>query len=224
MKAMILAAGLGTRMQALTKEIPKPLLKVGKLSLIELSINNLINSGVKEFVINISYLGEQIKATLEPLNKTTKITFIEEPFPYGTGGALINAREHLGKEPFILSNADIFFKPDLTKLPGYTGAIHLIATKNPDHNQSGDFSLDGRAIFISASTNDYTYSGVALINPKILDEHLSSKYPYDIWNTLFKPIILRSQATAHFDNSLWIDVGTPERLKLAREVVKDENH
>ena len=224
MKAMILAAGFSTRMQPLTKEIPKPLLKVGKLSLIELIINNLINSGVKEFVINISYLGEQIKAALEPFHKITKITFLEEPFPYGTGGALINAREHLGKEPFLLSSADIIFKPDLTKLPSYTDTIHLIATKNPDHNQSGDFSLDEGAIFLNADTNDFTYSGVALINPKILDEHQSSNYPCDIWNTLFKPLILRSQATAHFDNSLWIDVGTPERLKLAREVVKDENH
>ena len=161
---------------------------------------------------------------LEPLKKITSITFLEEPFPYGTGGALINAREHLGKEPFLLSSADIIFKPDLNKLPSYTDTIHLIATKNPQHNKSGDFSLDGEAIFLSADTNDFTYSGVALINPSILDEHLSTKYPYDIWNTLFKPLILRSQATAHFDNALWIDVGTPERLKLAREVVKDENH
>ncbi len=224
MKAMILAAGLGVRMQPLTKEIPKPLLKVGKLSLIELLINNLINNGVKEFVINTSYLGDQIKSTLEPFTTISKITFLEEPFPYGTGGALVNARDHLGEEPFLLSNADIIFKPNLKKLPSYTDSIHLIATKNPDHNESGDFSLNGRAIFLNSDSNDFTYSGVALINPKILDEHISKKYPFDVWSTLFKPLILRSQATAHFDNSLWIDVGTPERLKLAREVVKDENH
>ena len=62
------------------------------------------------------------------------------------------------------------------------------------------------------------------MNPKILDEHLTKNYPFDLWNTILIPLIQKSQVTAHFDNSLWIDVGTPDRLKLARKVLKDENY
>ena len=61
------------------------------------------------------------------------------------------------------------------------------------------------------------------LNPKILDEHLSIRYPFDLWNTILRPLIVKSQVTAHFDDSLWIDVGTEDRLELARNVLKDEN-
>ena len=101
MKAMILAAGLGSRMQPITKKIPKPLIDVGGISLIERSINQLIAFGVNEFVINVSYLGDQIKEALQSMDRISKIIFIDEPFPYGTGGALVNAREFLGSDPFL---------------------------------------------------------------------------------------------------------------------------
>ena len=65
MKAMILAAGFGSRMQQLTKTMPKPLLEVGGSTLIERSIISLMNSGVDKFVINVSYLGDQIKSYLK---------------------------------------------------------------------------------------------------------------------------------------------------------------
>ena len=85
MKAMILAAGLGSRMEKLTKDIPKPLLEVGGSSLIERSIRSLMKEGIDEFIINVSYLGDQIKTALSSLTKTTNLIFIDEPFPYGTG-------------------------------------------------------------------------------------------------------------------------------------------
>ena len=95
MKAMILAAGEGKRLQPLTLKTPKPLLKVGPSSLIEDQINRLSKLGVNEFVINISYLGEQIKQSLRNHSHFQDISFIEEPFPYGTGGALVNAMDQL---------------------------------------------------------------------------------------------------------------------------------
>ena len=73
MKAMILAAGLGSRMQPITKKIPKPLIDVGGISLIERSINQLIAFGVNEFVINVSYLGDQIKEALQSMDRISKI-------------------------------------------------------------------------------------------------------------------------------------------------------
>ena len=223
MKAMILAAGLGSRMQPITKKIPKPLIDVGGISLIERSINQLIAFGVNEFVINVSYLGDQIKEALQSMDRISKIIFIDEPFPYGTGGALVNARDFLGSDPFILSTADIIFDLSFRQLPPSVETVHLVAVKNPEHNQGGDFSIKENFVMIKDGMNDFTYSGVSVINPNILDAHLSREYPFDLWNTVLKPLIAKSMITAHFDDSLWIDVGTVDRLKLARRVLKDEN-
>ncbi len=223
MKAMILAAGLGSRMKSLTREIPKPLLDVNGLSLIEYTINNLTNYGVNEFIINVSYLGEKIKLALKSIEDVSNIIFLDESFPYGTGGALLNAKDYLGSAPFILSTSDILFRPDLTKIPDTVDTAHLIATKNPDHNNRGDFSLNEELVFINEGSNDFTYSGVSVINPKVLEKYVSRDYPFDLWGTILTPLIKSSKVTGHFDDSFWIDVGTPDRLKLARTVLKDQN-
>ena len=223
MKAMILAAGEGKRLQPLTLKTPKPLLKVGPSSLIEDQINRLSKLGINEFVINISYLGEQIKQSLKNHSYFQNISFIEEPFPYGTGGALVNAMDHLGEDPFILCNADIFSEIDLSRLPTSTDAAHLIGISNPNHNQDGDFSLLGSSVIINERINDLTWSGISLVNPKILKEHLNLDFPFDIWNTIMKPLIKERKISAHQDHSLWIDIGTIERLELARASLKEEN-
>ena len=223
MKAMILAAGEGKRLQPLTLKTPKPLLKVGQSSLIEDQINRLSRLGINEFVINISYLGEQIKQSLKNHSHFQNISFIEEPFPYGTGGALVNAMDHLGEDPFILCNADIFSEIDLSRLPTSIEAAHLIGISNPNHNQDGDFSLLGSSVIINERINDLTWSGISLVNPKILKEYLNLDFPFDIWNTIMIPLIKERKITAHQDNSLWIDIGTIERLELARASLKEEN-
>tara|TARA_B110001454_G_scaffold215813_1_gene237919 strand:- start:457 stop:1128 length:672 start_codon:yes stop_codon:yes gene_type:complete len=223
MKAMILAAGLGDRLHPFTQDTPKPLLSVGKYSLIERAIKKLIEHGVSNLIINVSYLSEQIKDKLENYHQIIGIQFLDEPFPYGTGGALLNAVSVLGDEPFILCNADVISDADLGRLPEHTAAAHLIGTKNPDHNSQGDFSLEGGTIFIQEGENDLTWSGLSLINPLILKEHAELSYPFDLWNTILKPLIKKSKVTAHLDDSFWIDVGTVQRLKLARERLKDEN-
>ena len=223
MKAMILAAGIGSRMQPLTKDTPKPLLEINGLSLIEHSMNNLKNYGVNEFIINVSYLGDQIKNSLKSIEGISKLIFLDEPFPYGTGGALLNARDSLGVDPFILSTSDIMFSPDLSKIPDIVDTAHLLATRNPDHNQGGDFSLNEESVFVNEGPNDYTYSGISVLNPRILDEYDSKDYPFDLWGTILTPLINSSRVTGHYDDSFWIDVGTPERLKLARTVLKDQN-
>ena len=223
MKAMILAAGLGSRMQPLTRDLPKPLLEVNGISLIEYTINNLRSHGIKEFIINVSYQGEKIKRALKSIEGASNIIFLDEPYPFGTGGALLNAKDSLGSAPFILSTSDILFNPDLTKIPDNLDTAHLIATKNPEHHKGGDFSLNKESVFINEGSNDFTYSGVSVINPRILEKHVSKDYPFDLWGAILTPLIKRSKVTGHFDDSFWIDVGTPERLKLARTVLKDQN-
>ena len=214
---------MGQRLHPLTKDTPKPLFSVGQFTLIERAINKLIEHGVDEFIINVSYLSEQIRNKLEYLHHNTSIQFLDEPFPYGTGGGLVNAISVLGDEPFILCNADIISDSDLTRLPEFTSSAHLIGIKNPDHNLQGDFSLLQETVMIKDEMNEFTWSGISLINPSILNAHEGKAYPFDLWNTILKPLIKESEVTAHVDDSFWIDVGTIDRLKLARERLKDEN-
>ena len=129
----------------------------------------------------------------------------------------------LGDKPFILCNADIISESDLTRLPKFTSSAHLIGIKNPDHNLQGDFSLAQETVVIKNEMNECTWSGLSLINPSILKGHEGNAYPFDLWNTILMPLINESEVTAHVDDSFWIDVGTIDRLKLARERLKDEN-
>ena len=108
MKAMILAAGYGKRMMPLTENVPKPLLKIGNESLIERNINALLAAGFNDIIINVSYLGSMIKKHVLEIFPNANISFSEEEIPLGTGGGVLNAIGLLGKDPFLLINADIY--------------------------------------------------------------------------------------------------------------------
>ena len=101
MKCMILAAGYGKRMMPLTKETPKPLLKIGNETLLDRNIKHVLSNGFDEIIINVSHHGDKIKEHLIENYKDHEITLVEEPHPYGTGGALINAKDHLGDETIL---------------------------------------------------------------------------------------------------------------------------
>jgi len=224
MKAMILAAGRGKRLSPLTEQTPKPLLKVGKNSLIIDQLNKLAAIGVNEFVVNVSYLGQQIKDELAHHSQSFDLHVIDELFPYGTGGGLINAMESLGDAPFILCNADIFSEIDYAHLLLIeTSHAHLIGVPNPPHNPEGDFSIENEKVIIRTGRNDLTWSGLSVLHPKILEDYVDHQKPFDIWNTILKSLILESRVTGHLDSALWIDVGTIERLELARRSLKEEN-
>ena len=116
MKAMILAAGHGKRLRPLTNKIPKPLIEVTNQPIILDVIGRLRDFGIDEILINVSYLGDQIISCVET-SGVKNVHFIKEPFPYGTGGALINAFSRLGNDPFILCNADILTEIDFNFAP-----------------------------------------------------------------------------------------------------------
>ena len=141
MKVMILAAGYGKRLLPLTKETPKPLLKVGDKTLIQHNIEHLIKNDFTEFVINISHLGHMIENHVKEKFSNINIEFSKEDKPLGTGGGILNAIDLLGDENFLVMNSDIFHKIDIKNLPKEIDAAHLIGVPNPSHNQEGDFCI-----------------------------------------------------------------------------------
>lgn len=223
MKAMILAAGLGKRLRPLTNTIPKPNLMVGGKSLIERNIESLIKCGFEEIVINVSYLKDDIKNHVKEKFPNRKIYFSEELTPLGTGGGVQQALHLLGNKPFILVNADICHSFELQNLNMDIEFTHIIGVKNPNHNVNGDFSLNGNTVYLKDSKNDFTWSGISVINPRIFEGMDKLSAPFSIWNSVIKKHILEGRVTGESSNKNWIDTGTIERLALANKVFKEEN-
>ncbi len=223
MKAMILAAGFGKRLKPLTNDTPKPMLKVGNQSLIERNIDSLINSGFDEIVINVSYLGNMLIKHVLELFPNNNILFSKESEPLGTGGGIQNALELLGDEPFMLINADVYHDIDLAAINKIVKVAHLVGVKNPEHNLQGDFSLDGDIVSVRSGANDYTWSGISVINPSIFNKLIPQEMPFDIWNKVLKQFINNKEVSAEISDGIWIDTGTIDRLELANKTHKDEN-
>ena len=223
MKAMILAAGLGKRLKPLTNDIPKPLLKVGNQSLIERNIRSLLNYGFDEIVINVSYLGNMITEHVLEIFPNNKIIFSKESEPLVTGGGIKNAIKLLGDEPFMLINADIYHNINLAAVKTAPKYAHLVGVKNPEHNIQGDFSLDNNIVLARSELNDFTWSGISIINPTIFSQLQTQEMPFDIWNSVLMQFINNNKITAEIYEGIWIDTGTIDRLELANKTHKDEN-
>ena len=224
MKAMILAAGYGKRLLPLTKDIPKPLLKIGNKTLIEHNINNLIESGFSDIVINVSHLSKLVEDHVKNKFPNNNILFSFEEKPLGTGGGVLRAINTLGTKPFLLINSDIYHCIDLTNLPKTTKAAHLIGVPNPDHNRNGDFSIKGENLVeVQDGLNELTWSGISIINPIIFIENVFDDEFFNMWKGVLPKYINNGEVTAHKSSEFWIDVGTQDRLKLANVLHNEEN-
>ena len=204
-KAMILCAGFGQRLRPLTLSSPKPLLKIGGKTLLSNTLNILEQFGIKQVVINVHYLGEQIIDYIKKNEFNMAITTVSENDKIlDTGGGVLNALQHFSNEPFIVINPDTiwnlnyleelktmekkFFKNKKNK------CYLLVVNKNKSFDQSfkGDFNLENNLIN-RKDTNDlkYIYTGVQIIKPDVFD-HLSLKAfsINKIWDELIQNKVL----------------------------------
>ena len=222
MKAMVLAAGFGKRLSPLTDTLPKPLIKVGDQSLIQRNINYLIDNGFSEIIINVSHHSDQVINHVNEIFPNINILFSIEDKPLGTGGGILKALPIIGTKPFLLINSDIFHNIDIKDLPQDTKAAHLIGVPNPEHNADGDFSLKKDLIEIKDGKNSLTWCGISIINPIIFNESNFESKSFNIWDTVLPSYIEEGVVTGEESLGLWVDVGTPERLKLANSVYNDK--
>ena len=223
MKCMILAAGYGKRMMPLTKETPKPLLKIGNETLLDRNIKNVLLNDFDEIIINVSHHGDKIKEHLTKNYIDHKITLVEEPYPYGTGGALVNAKDQLGDGTILIINADIFHVFDLSKLNRETECIHLVGIENPVHNKDGDFNIRPGGKVFCENINKLTWSGISLLNTDVLSKIDKNIFPFDSWSNIVLPLIKEGKVTGEIYSDIWLDVGTKDRLELANKTIREEN-
>lgn len=221
MRAMILAAGLGTRMRPLTNHTPKPMLKVAGVPLIEHQVRRLVAAGITDIVINHAYLGEQIEAYFKDgLDFNCRIQYSAEPEPLETGGGIFKALPLLGEAPFLLVNGDIWLDLDYRLLmsqsvTAYTQnkLAHLVLVNNPEHNPDGDFYITDGLVSENylgqGNKNKYTFSGVSIIHPDLFVGCTSGVFKLA---PLFKQAMGDSKVSGQLYSGYWLDVGTPERL------------
>ncbi|HEX7037743.1 MAG TPA: nucleotidyltransferase family protein [Pseudomonadales bacterium] len=208
---MVLAAGRGERLRPLTDRMPKPMVEVAGRPLLEHQLEWLRSAGIREVVINLHHLGQQIvDAFGDGRRHGVKIAYSLEPELLETGGGIVKALPLLGPGPFLVLNGDIYTDFPFTALPTGLDAgmlAHLVVTPRPSFRERGDFEVsDGR---ISARGDSYVYCGIALLHPALFDGR--SAEPFSL-RELFFAAIGRGALTAQVWDGYWTDIGTPERL------------
>jgi MurNAc alpha-1-phosphate uridylyltransferase len=211
MRAMLLAAGRGERMRPITDSTPKPLVRVGDRPLIAWHLAALARAGIREVVINLSWLGAQVRATLgDGRDYGLSITYSDEgPVPLETGGGIFRAVPLLGPGPFLVVNADIWTDIDFAAVALEEHAhARLLLIPNPPHHPRGDFGLEGDLV-VTRDTDRYTYSGVGVYRPEFFGGCTPGRLPLlPLLNRAIAAGLVRGQV----HRGEWCDVGTVERL------------
>ena len=213
MKAMILAAGRGERLRPLTDHKPKPLLEVRGQALIVWHLQALARAGVREVVINLAWLGEQIRAALGGGERFgLQLHYSQEPTgALEAGGGMFQALPMLGPAPFILVNGDIYTDFDFAKLAIAPQSLaHLVLVPNPVQHPRGDFSLlDGNIGEQDAAR--LTFSGIGVYRPEFFAGCQPGRFPLmPLWRKAMAAQRLQGERYL----GQWTDVGTVERLAL----------
>jgi NDP-sugar pyrophosphorylase family protein len=239
-KAMIFAAGLGTRLKPFTDHHPKALAQVNGQSLLQRNLNYLHAFGISDFVINVHHFADQIIDELKRLsNDQWKFAISHEiDGPYETGGGLAFASEKLlgSDQPFIVMNVDILTNLDLTGMFDYHQKINpLVTLAVTDRKSSRQFLFDEEMKLVGWRNNStseekwvqgvvesvkpFSFSGIHIIHPHIF-KYLPASGTFSIVDVYLK--IAKDELVIAYDHTgdLVLDVGKPEALAKAEELFK----
>jgi N-acetyl-alpha-D-muramate 1-phosphate uridylyltransferase len=224
---MIFAAGRGTRMRHLTDNRPKPLISVLGKHLIDHALDLVDEAGIARKVVNIHYLGEMIADHLQ--GRDDVILSPETGEALETGGGLKQALPLIARKTVFTLNPDVVWR-------GENPLRDLAAAWQPDrmsallalipieqaagHKYTGDFALDddGRISRYSGKGQAYVYTGVQIVQTEPLNEIVEARFSF---NLLWDRLIAKGQLFGCVYNGRWADVGSPEGLALAEELLKD---
>lgn len=213
--AMILSAGRGERLRPLTDTTPKALLEVAGEPLIVRHLRALREAGIKDVVINLSHLGEQIRDALGDGNKFgVRIRYSPEPTPpLETGGGIHQALPLLGPDPFWVVNADVCTDYQFSALSlADSDDAHLVLVDNPPHHLEGDFHLKDDRVREQPGTR-LTFAGIGFYRPRLFDACEPGCFPLA---PLLRAAIRDGRASGEHYRGLWTDIGTAERLAEAQ--------
>ena len=200
-KAMILAAGFGKRIHPLTLKHPKPLLKIGKETLLSNTLKFLKLFGIKQVVINVHYLGEQIVDYISRNKFDLTVTVVKEKDKIlDTGGGALNAIQHFSNLPFLIINPDTIWnlhylkelklmeKSFFENKKNKCSLLVVNKKKSFDQSFKGDFNLENN--LISRKNRDdlnYIYTGLQVIKPEVFSDLDARVFSINrIWDKLIE--------------------------------------
>jgi mannose-1-phosphate guanylyltransferase len=229
--AVVLVGGEGTRLRPLTETIPKPLVPlVGRPSLDHV-LDHLARHGVHRVVLSSSYLEETFHAFLEARHGDPAITWITEPEPLDTGGAIVHALPHLDEEPFLALNGDILTDLDLTAMRAFHAERGAVATIALHHVEDArPFGLvstgaDGRVLEFREKPAD-PMAGDINAGTYLLDPGALAGWPsgskVSIEREIFPALIAAGAPVYGFlTGAYWLDLGTPAKYLQAHADLLD---
>jgi MurNAc alpha-1-phosphate uridylyltransferase len=228
MRALVFSAGLGERMRPLTDTTPKPLLVAGGKPLVAWHLERLAAIGVRDVVLNTSWLAAQFPQVLGDGSRWgLTLHFVHEgDTPLETGGGMRNALPLLlgegGDAPFLAINGDIWCDhPLATLLDQPRGDAHLVLVDNPAHHPRGDFVLRADGTVAPGDAPKLTFSGIGAYRPSLFADWrgvigerpgAGSSPPRFPIAPLLRAAMARGAVTGEHHRGRWTDVGTPQRL------------
>ncbi len=236
MKGMILAAGMGTRLKPVTDIMPKALVEINGITMLERAIRKLKRTDIDEIVVNVHHFAAQVVAFLKKRDLGVKIHISDERKKLlGTGGAVKHARPYLdGTEPFFVYNVDVISNInllDMLYLDQMSSAAAILAVRKRDTARqlcfSDDHHLRGWKDLETGEQKGedghcYAFSGIQLLHPVLFDK-MPDEDTFSIIDLYLQ--IAEEEIILGYDHSegTWMDIGTPERLKKASAALKREN-
>jgi NDP-sugar pyrophosphorylase family protein len=235
MKAMIFAAGLGTRLGEITKNKPKALVDINGKTILELAIQRLVYSGFDDIIVNVHHFADKVKEEVLHLRqKGYKISVSDESeLLLDTGGGLYNARWFFGNDPFIVYNVDIISDIDLAFLYRYhidnSALVTLVVRDRPGkrffltdddgrlkgwyNRETGEKILPGTD---SKNLSEAAFSGIHVISPEIFK--FMEAGVYSMTSLYLKIASEQKIMTIKINSGYWVDIGTVEKLEFCRRM------
>ncbi len=231
--AMVMAAGLGTRMRPLTLDRPKPLIEVAGRPLIDHVLDRLRAAGVRRVVVNVHHHADLLEAHLrEAVHGLDLVISDERGALMETGGGLVQARALLGDAPVLVVNSDNLWVDgpiDALRLLGaqWDGAVMdallLVVpyARANNHRGQGDFHLDGAGRIARRRPGrvaPFVYTGVQIVHPRLIRDWPAGPFST---NLFWDRAIADGRAFGAVHQGLWFDVGTPEAIPLTEAMLAD---
>ena len=227
---VIMAGGLGTRLGELTKDTPKPMLKVGAKPMVEHIIDMFVSHGFTKFMLSVNYKAEVIKEYFGDGSKFgIEVKYLEEKKRLGTGGALSLIETELN-EPFFVTNGDVLSSLDYEKLLAYHNEENSTATmcirKDSYQVPYGVIEIDGenniKAMKEKPIKEFFINTGIYVLNPKVLD-YVPKDIFFDL-PKLFDILKINNGITKSFEiTDYWVDMGLPSAYEAINKKILNWN-
>ena len=232
--AMVLAAGLGTRLRPITNTIPKPLVRIAGKPMIDYVLDAIEGAGVETAAVNVHHFADQMEAHLKDRRRPRIVISDERASLMNSGGGLAKGLKLLADGPALVMNADLFWvgeKPgvpsNLERLASFFDAktmdMALLCVRNEDttgHNGKLDFSLDpqGRLCrYREGMQNPVVYAGAIALHSRLFAD--APEEPFNL-NIYFDKAIERGRLFGIVLEGHWLTVGTPEAIGEAEEAIR----